>query len=81
MKEETKEIGFLKTMLSEGSKISSKRVITFGAFALLILSYLCEQLFEWKIDNEKFQYLVYLIEIGLGTIVAERFAKLMSKDK
>jgi len=68
----------LEAMLSEGSKISSKRCITFLASVVLVISLFSEQWFKMDIDNDKFHYLVYLIEVGLGTVAVEKGIKMWS---
>lgn len=71
----------LKEMLSEGSKISSKRVITFVALIVVVISYLSEQFFKLIVDNEKFNYMIYLVEVGLGTVALDNISKYFGKNK
>lgn len=71
----------LESMLSEGSKISSKRVITFLMSLALLVSYFSEQWFNMDISDAKFEYLVYLIEVGLGTVVLEKGVKMYGEWK
>lgn len=69
----------LESMLSEGSKISSKRTITFLMSVALLVSYFSEQWMNMDIGDAKFQYLVYLIEVGLGTVAVEKGIKMWAE--
>jgi hypothetical protein len=68
-------MNILKDMLSSGSKISSKRVITAVGILLITICTLSELFFDFTVAENTFKYLIYLVEIGLGSIVLEKFAK------
>ena len=62
-------------MLSEGSKISSKRVVTLIATGLFTLSILVEMFTPLSISKDSSSNLLYLICFGIGAVASERFTK------
>ena len=55
--------------------ISSKRVITFLAFTCCTVAFFANLFFEFKIDTQLYDGMMYITMAGLGVTVAERFAK------
>jgi hypothetical protein len=73
-------MNFLAKMLSgEGEQNpSSKRVITFLAFALLAIGFIAEMFFERKVNPTTYEYMMYIVIGGLGFTASEKFT---SKEK
>jgi len=70
----------IKSMLSDGSDIvSSKRVITFMAFLLCAAAFIANTWFEYKVDTNLFNSLMYIVIAGLGFTASEKFAQ--NKEK
>ena len=63
----------LKTMLSDRTQISSKRVVTFLAF-LLCASAFIAMILGHAIDTKLFDSMMYIVIAGLGFTASERFA-------
>lgn len=63
----------LKTMLSDSTAISSKRVITFLAF-LMCASAFIAMILGHTIDTKLFDSMMYIVIAGLGFTASERFA-------
>ena len=70
-------MSFFKSMLQDGhnGSVSSKRVITFLAFIIIGVSYLCDQFTEHKANAALFDSVIYLVIAGLGFTASEKFAK------
>jgi hypothetical protein len=68
---------FLIKMLSGESETnpSSKRVITFLAFLLIIIGFLAELFFEKKVSPQTFDAIMYIVLGGLGFTASEKFTK------
>lgn len=62
-------------MLSEGSKISSKRVITFLGALMLFICVMVELFTTKEVRPATLEFLVYLVGGGMATVVAEKFSK------
>lgn len=62
-------------MLSEGSKISSKRVITFLGALMLFICVMVELFTSKEVSKNTFDSLMYLVGGGMLTVVAEKFSK------
>jgi hypothetical protein len=73
-------MNFIIKMLSgEGEQNpSSKRVITFLAFALLAAGFIAEMFFEKKVNPVTYEYMMYIVIGGLGFTASEKF---VNKDK
>ena len=63
----------LKTMLSDSTAISSKRVITFLAF-LMCSSAFIAMICGYPIDTKLFDSMMFIVIAGLGFTASERFA-------
>lgn len=69
---------FFQTMLSgnaDGDGVSSKRVITFSAFILCAIAFVCNIFFDIPIKDYVFNGMLYLVGAGLGFTTLERFSK------
>lgn len=66
---------FLLNMLSDGSEISIKRVITLAAFILLALAFLLDLSFDIKVSDTLTNIMENLVMFGFGGTVVEKFAK------
>lgn len=68
-------MGFLYKMLSgEGeNNPSSKRVITFLAFLLIVVGFFAELIFEKRVSPQTFDAISYIVLGGLGFTATEKF--------
>lgn len=66
---------FFMTMLSDGSTVSVKRVITFSAFILLAIAFLLDLAFDVKVADKLVDVMEMLVVAGFTGTVAEKFAK------
>jgi len=66
--------GFLKNMLSSGSKVSSKRVVTFICLLFMLIGYTANLFWDFTIDSDLFQSLQWIVMAGLGFTAAENFS-------
>jgi hypothetical protein len=66
---------FLKNLLNSKSGVSSKRLITIFAFLLLSVGFIANLFWDLTIDEHIYNSMEMIVEIGMGTIVAERFAR------
>ena len=68
---------FLARMLSGESETnpSSKRVITFMAFVLIVIGFIAELFFEKKVSPQTFDAIMYIVLGGLGFTASEKFTK------
>ncbi len=76
-------MSFFKSMLQDGhnGSVSSKRVITFLAFIIIGVSYLCDQFTTYKANAILFDSIIYLVIAGLGFTASEKFAKKENKNE
>lgn len=67
----------LKSMLSDGvdGSISSKRVITIMATFLVALAFVLNLFWDLDVDQNMYDSMMMIVIAGLGTTVAEKFAK------
>ena len=66
---------FLKNMLSSGSKVSSKRVVTFICLLFMLIGYTANLFWDFTIDDNLFQSLQWIVMAGLGVTASENFGK------
>lgn len=71
---------FFMTMLSDGSTVSVKRVITFSAFILLAIAFLLDLAFDVKVADKLVDVMEMLVVAGFTGTVAEKFAKRSVSD-
>ena len=68
-------------LFSANGKISSKRVLTVAAFALLAIAYISNLYWGFKVDEGLSKSLETIVEAGMVTIVAEKFGKQSSTEQ
>ena len=66
---------FIKNMLSSGSKVSSKRVVTFICLLFMLIGYTANLFWDFTIDDNLFQSLQWIVMAGLGFTASENFGK------
>ena len=66
-----------KSMLSDGvnGSISSKRVITFLATFLVAMAFVLNLFWGFTVEQFMYDSMMMIVVAGLGTTVAEKFAK------
>ena len=67
----------LKSMISDGvdGSISSKRVITVMATFLVAIAFVLNLFWDLDVDANMYDSMMMIVVAGLGTTVAEKFAK------
>jgi len=67
----------LKSMLSDGvnGSVSSKRVITFLATFLVAMAFVLNLFWDLTVEQFMYDSMMMIVVAGLGTTVAEKFAK------
>lgn len=65
---------FILNMLSNGSSVSSKRVITLLAFLLLALAFILDMFLDIKVSDKLVDVMNMLVVAGFTGTVAEKFA-------
>ena len=65
---------FILNMLSNGSSVSSKRVITLLAFLLLALAFILDMFLDIKVSDKLVDVMEMLVVAGFTGTVAEKFA-------
>ena len=70
-------LGNIKSMLADGTNgsISSKRVITVMATFLVALAFVLNLFWDLDVDANMYDSMMMIVVAGLGTTVAEKFAK------
>jgi len=70
-------LGSIKSMLSDGvnGSVSSKRVITFLATFLVALAFVLNLFLDLTVEQFMYDSMMMIVVAGLGTTVAEKFAK------
>lgn len=67
--------GFLKNMLSSGSKVSSKRVVTFVCLLFMLIGYVANLFWNFEVADTMFESLQWIVMAGLGFTASENFGK------
>ena len=67
-------MNFLKNMLSSGSKVSSKRFVTFICLLFKLVGYTANLFWDYTIEPDLFQSLQWIVMAGLGFTAAENFS-------
>ena len=67
-------MNFIKEMLSDDAKISSKRFIGFASFSMLVLSWGANTFGGFDIKDQILECFMYISVVGLGVTAAEKFA-------
>ena len=67
----------LRSMISDGAdgSVSSKRVITVMATFLVALAFVLNLFWDLTIDQNMYDSMMMIVIAGLGTTVAEKFAR------
>lgn len=65
---------FILNMLSNGSSVSSKRVITLLAFILLALAFILDMFLDIKVSDKLVDVMEMLVVAGFGSTVLEKFS-------
>jgi len=66
---------FWVKLLSRNGEISSKRFITLVGLLMLCIGFIADLFWEYKVDEVIYNSMETIVEIGMGTIVAEKFGK------
>ncbi len=66
---------FLKNMLSSGSKVSSKRVVTFICLLFMLIGYVANLFWNFEVSSNMFESLQWIVMAGLGFTASENFGK------
>jgi len=71
------QLAGLRSMISDGAdgSVSSKRVITVMATFLVALAFVLNLFWDLTIDQNMYDSMMMIVIAGLGTTVAEKFAK------
>jgi hypothetical protein len=72
---------FLLNALSSKSDVSSKRFIAFLAFIMMALGFMSNLFFGLKVEEHMFKSMEWIVEIGMGAILLERFSSKKEKEK
>lgn len=67
----------MRSMIADGvdGTVSSKRVITTLATFLVALAFVLNLFWGFTVDNNMYDSMMMIVIAGLGTTVAEKFAK------
>ena len=66
---------FWVKLLSRNGEISSKRFVTLVALLMLCIGFIADLFWDFKVDEVIYNSMETIVEIGMGTIVAEKFGK------
>ena len=71
----------IKSMLADGENgsISSKRVITMLCTLLMAVGFVANMFFGFKVDENIFNNIMYVVIAGVGITGVEKFASAMKK--
>ena len=69
---------FISSLLSDGGKISSKRLVTLLAFVMMSVGFLANLFWDFTIDRFIYESMQWIVMIGLGTTASEKFSKYMT---
>ena len=67
-------MNFFKNMLSSGSKISSKRTVTFICLLFMLIGYTANLCWDFTVDTKLCESLQWIVMAGLGFTAAENFS-------
>lgn len=67
----------LLSLFTDGTDdgISSKRVVTIVAFLLCAVGFIGDLIWDYKVDENVFESMMYIVIAGLGFTASEKFAK------
>jgi len=66
---------FLLKAFSSKSDVSSKRFIAFLAFLMMVIGFISNLYLGFKVEEHMFKSMEWIVEIGMGAILLERFGK------
>lgn len=66
---------FIFSILKSDGKLSSKRLISLLAFIMMSLGFIANLFWDFTIEEHIYKSMEWVVEIGMGTIVAEKFGK------
>ncbi len=72
---------FLLKAFSSKSEVSSKRFIAFLAFIMMAIGFLSNLYFGYKVEEHMYKSMEWIVEIGMGAILLERFSGKKEEDK
>ena len=64
---------FIKNLFNSQGEVSSKRVVTFLAFVLVMIGFLANLFWDHTIEKFIFTSVMYIVIAGLGIVGAEKF--------
>lgn len=67
-------MSFWKNMLSKEGKVSSKRVVTFIAFLLMMLGFVIDLFTELEVSENIYESMQWIVMVGLGFTASEQFS-------
>lgn len=73
-------MSFFKNMLSSGSKISSKRTVTFICLLFMLIGYTANLFWDFTVDTELFESLQWIVMAGLGFTASENFSSKVNEE-
>ena len=73
-------MNFFKNMLSSGSKISSKRTVTFICLLFMLIGYTANLFWDFTVDTELFESLQWIVMAGLGFTASENFSSKVNEE-
>jgi len=69
---------FISSLLSDGGKISSKRLVTLLAFIMMSVGFIANLFWDFSIDRFIYESMQWIVMIGLGATASEKFSKYMN---
>jgi hypothetical protein len=69
---------FISSLLSDGGKISSKRLVTLLAFIMMSTGFIANLFWGFEIDRFIFESMQWVVMVGLGATASEKFSKHMN---
>jgi hypothetical protein len=66
---------YILNLLNSDGKLSSKRFITLFAFFMMCVGFTANLFWAFNVEEHMFRSMEMIVEIGMGTIVAEKFGK------
>ena len=67
---------FMRNMLSDGIKVSSKRLITFICLIFMLIGYTANLFWGLEVKDSLFEALQWIVMAGLGFTASEKFSKI-----
>ncbi len=73
-------MNWFEKILTSGTGLSSKRVITMAAFVLLAIGFLTNLFFDLTVEEFMFNTISYVVFAGLGFTASEMFGNKNKKE-